>query len=81
MVGRTGPIASDFGFFKFDVRDALVCPSRVSFRMGLAIPKVLGTGVLTGCKFELPLAGSTGAWLFSRSAASAPAIRICSVVS
>jgi hypothetical protein len=83
-VGRTGAIAS--GFVDFVVReragrDTLACSARVSFLGGLAVP-VAAAGGPAVAPSGSDLAGVLPCerlW-FSRSAASAPAIRICSSV-
>jgi hypothetical protein len=82
MVGRTGLITSDFGLREFDTRGALVCPTPVSSFAGFALAKGVETGVLALFEAEpsLTFTGSART-CFRRSAASAPAIRICSIVS
>lgn len=78
MVGRTGPIPCDFFAPDLAARGELACSIRFSFRTG-------GVGAVSsfavrGGDWRLTPARSTTAGLFNRSAAIAPAARICSSV-
>jgi hypothetical protein len=80
-VGRTPPVVSGFAVRELVGRDAFVCSARVSFFAGLAVSETIGLGVGAASEFDWrdPFV-CEGLGLFSRSAASAPAIRICSSV-
>jgi len=80
-VDRTAPVASGFPVRELGRGDLLVCSERLSLLAGLGVS---GTGVrgVEGTSepdWPDPLAGD-GLGLLSRSAACAPAIRICSSV-
>ena len=80
-VGRTAPVVSDREVRGVERCDVLVCSERVSLRTDLGVS---GTGVLGAearSESDWPdLRAGDGFGLFSRSAASAPAFRICSSV-
>jgi hypothetical protein len=81
IVGRTAPIVSGFRVRERGGRGVLVCPARVSFLIGLAVPETVGVSVAAGSESDPRLPAACGGFRFSRrSAASAPAIRICSAV-
>jgi hypothetical protein len=72
---------SGFAVRELGWRDPLVCSGRISFLAGLGVSNAAGLGV--GAASESGWADLVvweGLGLFSRSAASAPAIRICSSV-
>jgi hypothetical protein len=80
-VGRTVPIDSGFAGRERGRRDVLVCSERVSFFAGVGVSVAAGLGVGAVSESDWPdlfLCERLG--LFSRSAATAPAIRICSSV-
>jgi hypothetical protein len=80
-VGRTAPIASGFAVRELGGREVLVCSERVSLFAGLGVSGTAGLGVGAASESDWPdLFLCEGLGLFSRSAASAPAIRICSSV-
>jgi len=80
-VGRTAPLASGFAVRELGRRDELVSSERVSFFAGLGVSGTAGLGVGAASESDWPdLLACDGLGLFSRSAASAPAIRICSSV-
>src|SRR4030095_4271910 len=78
MVGRTGATPSNFVVPDLDRRGGLDCSTRFSFRTDSA-----GTAsdlAVWELDSRLALAAFTRVWSFSRSPASAPAMRICSTV-
>ena len=80
-VGRTAPLASGFVVRELGRRDVLVCSDRVSLFAGLGVSGTTRLGVGAASESDWPdLLVCDGLGLFSRSAASAPAIRICSSV-
>jgi hypothetical protein len=80
-VGRTPPLVSGFAGRELGRRDVLVCSERVSFFAGLGVSGAAGLGVGADSESDWPdLFVCDGLGLFSRSAARAPAIRICSSV-
>src|SRR5205809_7560724 len=80
-VGRTAPVASGFAARELGGRDTRVCSGRVSFFAGLGVSGTAGVGVGAASDSDWPdLLICDGLGLFSRSAARAPAIRICSSV-
>jgi len=80
-VGRTAPPASGFAVRELRRRDVLVCSERASFFAGLGVSGIVGVEVGAASDSDWPdLLVCDGLGLFSRSAASAPAIRICSRV-
>ena len=80
-VGRTAPIASGFAVRELGRRDVLVCSERASLFAGLGVSGTAGLGVGAASESDGPdMFLCEGLGLFSRSAASAPAIRICSSV-
>jgi len=80
-VGRTAPLASGFAVRELGRRDELVSSERVSFFAGLGVSGTARLGVGAASESDWPdLLACDGLGLFSRSAASAPAIRICSSV-
>jgi hypothetical protein len=80
-VDRTAPIASGFAVRELGRRDVLVCSERISFFAGLGVSGTAGLGVGAASESDpLVLVVCGGLGLVSRSAASAPAIRICSSV-
>jgi hypothetical protein len=80
-VGRTTPDASGFSGRELGRRDLLVCSERVSFFAGLGVSGTTGLGVGAASESDWPdLFVCDGLGLFSRSAAMAPATRICSSV-
>jgi len=82
IVGRITPIGSGFVVSGFDRRGALVCPVRGSFLSGLGVAETVGNSASLGSESDAPALADCGELRFSnRSAASAPAIRICSAVS
>jgi hypothetical protein len=82
IVGRIALIASGFVVRGLDRRGTLVCPVRGSFLTGLGIAETVGDSAAVGSESDPPvLAGCGELPLTNRSAASAPAIRICSAVS
>jgi hypothetical protein len=82
IVGRIAPNGSGFVLRGFDRRGTLVCPVRGSFLSGLGVAETVGNSAALGSESDPPvLAGCGELVLSNRSAASAPAIRICSAVS
>jgi len=80
-VGRITPAASGFAARERDRRGVLVSSGRASFRAGLGVSAVDGRGIGAASGSNWPdFLVCDGPGLFSRSAASAPAIRICSSV-
>src|SRR5881275_3391404 len=80
-VGRTAPPASGFAVRELRRRDVLVCSERASFFAGLGVSGIVGVELGAASDSDWPdLLVCDGLGLFSRSAASAPAIRICSRV-
>ena len=80
-VGRTAPVASGFAARELGGRDTRGCSGRVSFFAGLGVSGTAGVGVGAASDSDWPdLLICDGLGLFSRSAARAPAIRICSSV-
>jgi hypothetical protein len=80
-VGRTAPLVSGFSGPELGRRVVLVCSERVSFFAGLGVSGTAGLGVVAASESDWPdLFLCDGLGLFSRSAARAPAIRICSSV-
>jgi hypothetical protein len=81
-VGRTTPIASGFAGRELGRRDLLGCSDGVSlFFDGLGVSSAAGLGVGAASESDwADLFFCEGLGLSSRSAASAPAIRICSSV-
>jgi hypothetical protein len=80
-VGRTAPIGSGFALRELGGRVTLVCSGRVSLFAGLTVSETTGLGVgAASVSVRADLSGCEGLGLFSRSAASAPAMRICSSV-
>ena len=80
-VGRTAPSVSGFVGRELGRRDVLVSSERVSLFAGLGVSGTAGLGVGAVSESDWPdLFLCEGLGLFSRSAASAPAIRICSSV-
>jgi hypothetical protein len=80
-VGRTTPVVSGLAVRDLGVRETLACSERVSFLATLAVSETTGLGVGAASESDwedLFVCEALG--LFSRSAASAPAIRICSIV-
>jgi hypothetical protein len=64
-----------------DRRDTLPCPGRASSLTGLGVPETIGASVTAGSESGSRVLAGCGEPRFSkRSAASAPAIRICSAV-
>ena len=80
-VGRTAPVISGLELRVLERFDVLVCSERGSLRTGLGVD---GTGVPGAggvSESDWPdLRAGDGLGLFNRSAASAPAFRICSSV-
>ena len=75
------PLASGFAVREFGRRDVLVCSEPVSFFAGLGVSATAGLGVGAASESDWPdLFVCDGLGLFSRSAARAPAVRICSSV-
>jgi len=82
IVGRIAPIASGFVVRRLGRGGTLVCPERGSFLSGLGVAKTVGNSAALGSESDPPVLAGCGELRFSnRSAASAPAIRICSAVS
>src|SRR5438132_266325 len=82
MVGRMAPIGSGFAPVEFERREGRVSSARASFFMGLGVAVIVGISATAGCSSDaLVLATGGGVGLSNRSAASAPALRICSRVS
>ena len=82
IVGRIAPIGSGFVVRGFDRCGTLVCPGRGSFLTGLGVAETVGNSAAPGSDSDSPVLAGCGELRFSkRSAASAPAIRICSAVS
>src|SRR6266567_2340487 len=82
IVGRIAPNGSGFVLRGFDRRGTLVCPVRGSFLSGLGVAETVGNSAALGSESDPPVLAGCGELVFSnRSAASAPAIRICSAVS
>jgi hypothetical protein len=82
IVGRIAPIASGFGVRGLGRRGTLVCPVRGSFLTGFGVAETVGNSAALGSESDPPVLAGCGELVFSnRSAASAPAIRICSAVS
>jgi hypothetical protein len=82
IVGRIAPAASGFVVRGFGRRGTLVCSVRGSFLSGLGVAETVGNSAALGSESGPPVLSGCGELLFSnRSAASAPAIRICSAVS
>ena len=80
-VGRTTPDASGFAVCELGRRDVLVRSERVSFFAGLGVSGTAGLGVGAASESDRPdFFACDGLGLSRRSAASAPAIRICSSV-
>jgi hypothetical protein len=80
-VGRTAPLESGFAGRELGRRDVLVCSERVSFFTGLGVSGAAGLGAGAASESDWPdLFVCDGLGLFSRSAARAPAFRICSSV-
>jgi hypothetical protein len=80
-VGRTALVASGFAVRELGRRAVLVCSERASFFAGLGVSGTAGFGVGATSESDWPdLLVCDGLGLFSRSAARAPAIRICSSV-
>src|SRR5437764_7568560 len=80
-VDRTAPDASGFAVCELGRRDALVCSERDSFFAGLGVSGTTGLGIGAASESDWPdFLACDGLGLLSRSAASAPAIRICSSV-
>jgi hypothetical protein len=80
-VGRTAPLATGFVAREPGRRDVLACSERVSLLAGLGVSGAAGLGVGAASESDWPdLFVSDGLGLLSRSAASAPAFRICSSV-
>lgn len=81
IVGRIAPIASGFVVRGLDRRGTLVCPARGSFLTGFGVAETVGDSAAVGSESDPPVLAGCGELRFSnRSAASAPAIRICSAV-
>jgi hypothetical protein len=81
-VDRTAPLGSGFAVRELGRRAVLVCSVRVSFFVGLGVSGTAGLGVGEASESDWPdLFVCDGLGLFSRSAARAPAVRICSSVS
>ena len=81
IVGRTAPTGSGFGVRELGRRDSLVCWVRGSFLTG-GVAETVGNSAALCSESDPPAAAGCGELRFSnRSAASAPAIRICSAVS
>jgi len=82
IVGRIAPTASGFVVRGFGRGGMLVCPVRDSFLSGLGVAETVGNSGALGSESDSPVLAGCGEPRFSnRSAASAPAIRICSAVS
>jgi len=82
IVGRIMPIASGFVVRGPGRRRTLVCPVRGSFLTGFGVAETVGNSGALGSESDPPVLAGWGGLRFSkRSAASAPAIRICSAVS
>jgi len=82
IVGRIAPIASGFVVRGLSRRGTLVCPVRGSFLTGFGVAETVGNSGALGSESDPPVLAGCGELRFSnRSAASAPAIRICSAVS
>ncbi len=80
-VGRTAPPGSGFAVRELRRRDVLVCSERGSVFAGLGVSGAAGVAVGAAADSDWPdLLVCDELGLFSRSAASAPAIRICSSV-
>jgi len=80
-VGRTAPVASGFAAREPGGRETRLCSGRVSFFADLVVSGTAGLGVGAASDSDWPdLLVCDGLGLFSRSAARAPAIRICSSV-
>jgi hypothetical protein len=80
-VGRTPPVASGFAVRELADRDGRLCSGRVSFFVLLEVSATTGLDVGAASESDWPdVFVCEGVGLFSRSAASAPAIRICSSV-
>jgi len=78
-VGRTAPLVSGFAVRELARRDVLVRSERVCFFVGLGVSGTAEVGVGAASESDWPaLFVCDGLGLFSRSAARAPAIRICS---
>jgi hypothetical protein len=82
IVGRIAPNGSGFVLRGFDRRGRLVCSVRGSFLSGFGAAETVGNSAALGSDSDPPVLPGCGEVRFSnRSAASAPAIRICSDVS
>jgi len=80
-VGRTAPLVSGLEVLVFERFDVLVCPERASLFTGLGVSATAVLGAEAPSEFDWPdLRAGEGLGLFRRSAASAPAFRICSSV-
>ena len=80
-VGRTAPVASVFAARDPGGREIRFWSGRVSLFVGLAVSETIGLGIGAPSDSDWPdLLVCDGLGLFSRSAARAPAIRICSSV-
>ena len=80
-VGRTTPAASGFAARELVRCDVFVCSERGSLFTGLGVSGTAGLGVEAASESDWPdFFACDGLGLLSRSAASAPAIRICSSV-
>ena len=77
ILGRMGPIVSGFAPVELELREGRVSSARASFFTGLGVAVILGVSATERCSSE---AAGGGLGLSSRSAASAPAFRICSSV-
>ena len=81
MVGRIGPIPSSLLPRGFEVRDALLCSTGVSFFTGLGLSGTVGVGAGALSESDPPALVDCGRGRLScASAARAPAMRICSSV-
>src|SRR5947208_16721594 len=76
-----GPIVSGCAPGELERREGRVSSARASFFAGLGVAVILGVSATERCSSDaLVVAAGGGLGLSSRSAASAPAFRICSSV-
>src|SRR5437763_8183167 len=76
-----GPIVSGFAPVELELCEGRVSSARASFFTGLGVAVIFGISATERCSSDaLVVAAGGGLGLSSRSAASAPAFRICSSV-